>query len=133
MSKYECEIFGLINYSPDLSYYELYAEEERLVCGLQEAFENRDAHHLDFWGAGDALQFQCALRDFELDIVRELCDETAALLEGGLRGRILTLDKHLSRVHVFYLHPKGWEEKGHHIAEPPRETGGADVDDAGGR
>lgn len=123
MSKYECEIFGLITYGPDLSYYELYAEEERLLQGLQDILQDMDAQHLDFWGSGDSLQFQCVLPDFEVDLVRELCDETAALLEGSLKGRVLCLDKHLTRVHVFYLQPGHWQEREEDIERPQPQTG----------
>lgn len=118
MSKFECEIFGLIHYGPDLSYYELYAEEERLLLGLQDVLQDMDAQHLDFWGTGDALQFQCVLPEFEVELVREFCDEAVALLEGSLNGRVLCLDKHLTEVHVFYLHPGRWQERKHDITRP---------------
>jgi len=119
MARHECELFGLVSYGPDLSYYELYAEEERLLDALQGVLQDMDARHLDFWGTGDALQFQCVLQEFELETVRELCDEAAALLHGSLRGRVLCLDKHLTRVHVFHLQPGGWQEQGHDICAPP--------------
>lgn len=118
MSKHECEIFGLVNYGPDLSYHELYAEEERLLLGLQELLQDMDAQHLDFWGSGDCLQFQCVLQDFEPEILREFCDEAAALLHGNLKGRVLCLDKHLTRVHVFYLEPGQWQERAHDVTTP---------------
>lgn len=121
MSKHECEIFGLIRYGPDLSYYELYAEEERLLQALQDILQDMDARHLDFWGSGDALQFQCVLADFEPEILREFCDEAAALLHGNLQGRVLGLDKHLTRVHVFYLQPGRWREREQDIETPPQQ------------
>lgn len=122
MGRYECEVFGLINYSPDLSYDALYAEEERLLVELQDILDGLEAVHLDFWGSGDALQFQCALPEFDAPLLRSLCDEITALLKrklhGKLAGRLLALDKHLSRVHIFYLYPGRWSEQGQDITTP---------------
>lgn len=116
MSKYACELFGVLHYGPELSYYELYACEERLIVQLQELLEAMSAQHLDFWGTGDALQFQCALPDFEPDAVRAFCDEAVALLDSNLQGRVLCLNKQLSDVYVLHLAPGRWEECHYPIA-----------------
>ncbi len=111
MSKYECEVYGLVNYGPDLSYHELYELEEQLMCELQGVFDGLEAAHVNFWGAGDMLQFQCAFSELEALKVRDLCDEIIPLLRNDLTGRVLCMDKHLTAVHVFHLNPGGWKER----------------------
>ncbi len=112
MSKYECEVFGLIAYGPDLTYHELYELEERLMVELQDILTGMGAAHCNFWGAGDMLQFQCVFDTFDPAHIRDFCDEAVAMLHGDLKGRVLCLDRRLTAVHVFHIAPGRWKEQG---------------------
>lgn len=118
MSKYECEVFGLITYGPDLTYHELYELEERLMLQIQDILDSMAAAHINFWGAGDMLQFQCVFDAFDTARVRDFCDEAAALLHGDLKGRVLCLDRRLTAVHVFHLAPGRWIERSIDLLAP---------------
>lgn len=116
-ARYECELIGLVHYSPELTYEALYDIEERFIQRMQASLEALEAEHLDFWGTGDALQFQCGLPSYDPDILRRLCDEAAACLDQGAHGKIVSIDKTLTRIGVFRISPQTWSEEVLDIAD----------------
>ena len=118
MAKYNCEVFGLIAYSLEISYHELYELEERLLAELQEVLEESGAVHLDFWGYGDTLQVQCSFGDFDVGALESVCQEIASLLPQDARARFVCVDKHLRTLQVFYLQNNQCEGVSIDINEP---------------
>ncbi len=110
MARFECELFGLVQYSQKLSYDELYEVENNLIEKIQEVLERNQAEHLDFWGAGDCLQFQCAFAEYDQKILQTVFGETADVLTDELKGRLFCFDKHLEDVCVVRLSPGKWQE-----------------------
>jgi hypothetical protein len=113
----ECELIGLVQYSSELTYEALYDIEERFIQRMQASLESLEAERLDFWGTGDALQFQCGLPSYDPDSLRSLCDEAAACLDEGANGKIVCIDKHLTRIGVFRVAPQTWSEEVLDIAD----------------
>jgi len=118
VTRYDCELFGLLNYSPELSYEALYAVEQKFIGHMQQALDAIAAEHLDFWGSGDVLQFQCALARFDRPTLHSLCDEAASCLVEQTQAKIVCIDKHLTRIGVYHLAPGSWREEELDIAEP---------------
>lgn len=103
MAKYNCEVFGLVSYSLEISYHELYEVEEQLLAQLQEVLEESGAVHLDFWGYGDSLRIQCSFSDFDVGALESVCQEIAALLPQDAHARFVCVDKQLRALQVFYV------------------------------
>ena len=103
MAKYNCEIFGVVNYSLEISYHDLHEVEEGVILQLQETLERYGAEHLDFWGYGDSLQFQCALAEYDDQDLHSICEEIAGFLPQDIRGRMVGLDKGLNSLSVYYF------------------------------
>ncbi len=110
MARFECELFGLVQYSQELSYDELYEVENDLIKKIQEVLERNKAEHLDFWGAGDCLQFQCAFSEYDPKTLHTVFDETAGVLTDALKGRLFCFDKHLEDVCVVRISSGKWQE-----------------------
>ncbi len=94
----ECEVFGVVAYDPEMTYYEVNEAELALIAGVQEMLKTIDAEHLDFWGTGDGLQFQFTLSEFNAALLRETATGLSAILPDGLAGRLVGLDKQLTRI-----------------------------------
>ncbi|THB67776.1 MAG: hypothetical protein D6E12_07930 [Desulfovibrio sp.] len=119
MAKYNCEVFGLISYSLEISYHDLYEVEETLMADLQEVLENLGGVHLDFWGYGDTLQLQCCFSEFDLDTLGAVCRDMAAKLPRDVNGKLVCVDKHLRNLQVYYLGEGQCQGVSLDIAEPP--------------
>lgn len=117
MGKYDCELFGHFLYSPEYSYDELYEIEEKVIQLVQEHLEEHNADHLDFWGAGDSLRFQCALGEYEQETCQDVADAIADQLPEGVHGRILSLDKNLEKMVIFFVRPGDWREQAYTFEE----------------
>jgi hypothetical protein len=111
MAKHECELFGVVHYNPELTYYELYEVEENCILQLQDILDAYGAMHLDFWGAGDSLQLECGLAEYDPDILHDILDEVAAMLRGKLSGRVVCVKKDLTALSVFQVAPGRWTEE----------------------
>lgn len=110
MVKYDCEVFGHMLYSPELSYNELYAIEADLIDELRSALEEIGAEHIDLSGLGDALRMQCVLYGYDEVVFHGLCDAIAAFLPRKVDGRLLFVHKDLSIVHLYCFANGGWKE-----------------------
>ncbi len=111
MARYNCEVFGVIRYSLEISYHELYEVEEELIQQLTDAFGSFNAQHLDFWGYGDFLQLQCELADYETPLFTDICDDLVSLLPEDVAGQLLFVDKRLTSCAAYFLSKEGWREK----------------------
>jgi len=116
MARHNYELIGVVSYSPELSYAELYELEEGLIVQLRDILTRSGADHLDFWGAGDALQFQCAFPGEDAALYG-VCDEIIALLPPNVTGRLVSVDKQLTGMNLFCLAPDRWKEEKIEIAE----------------
>ncbi len=110
MGMHDCEIFGHMLYSPDLSYNELYALEADLIDELRDALEQAGAEHVDLTAQGDALRMQCVLARYEEAAFHSLCDAVAAFLPKSVQGRLLCVHKDLHVVHLYCFLENGWKE-----------------------
>ncbi len=110
MAKHDCELFGHMLYSPDLSYSELYAIEADLIDEMHDALEQIGAEHIDLVGMGDALRIQCVLSEHDEPIFHDLCDAVARFLPATVQGRLLCVHKDLSVIHLYCFTGKGWKE-----------------------
>lgn len=110
MVKHNCELFGHMLYSPDISYNELYALEADLIDELHDALEKIGAEHIDLVGLGDALRVQCVLTEYSEPIFHDLCDTVAEFLPKKVLGRFLFVHKDLSVVHLYCFLENGWKE-----------------------
>ncbi len=110
MARFECELFGIVQYSQELSYDELYEVENDLIEKIQEVLEDNQADHLDFWGDGDCLQFQCAFAEYDAQTLNTVFNDMAEVLADNLKGRVFCFDKHLEEVCVVRLQPGKWQQ-----------------------
>lgn len=111
MDKYQSEVFGEFTYSESMTYEDLLACENSLLANLEEIFGDAGAEHLDFTPLGDILMAQCAFTAKNLEILRDVAQEIAAVLPDGVRGRLLCLQKDLSSYHSFWIERGKWRER----------------------
>lgn len=111
MDKNQIEIFGELTYSEHLTYEELLDRERVLLEQLDGIFLDAGAAHLDFTPHGDLLMLQCAFEYRNLEIMRDIAQEVAAVLPDGIRGRIFCLEKNLAYGHMFWVAPLQWQER----------------------
>ena len=111
MDKNQIEIFGELTYSEHLTYEELLDRERVLLEQLDGIFLDAGAAHLDFTPHGDLLMLQCAFEYRNLEIMRDIAQEVAAVLPDGIRGRIFCLEKNLAYGHMFWIAPLQWQER----------------------
>jgi hypothetical protein len=117
MAKYNCEVIGVLQYSPDMGYHELYEMEERRIDEIHAILEHAGAEHIDFWGTGDALQLQCELQEYDEHALASLSDEIAAVLSDDVAGKMCCVDKSLSGLSLFFLAPGRWRREGLDLAD----------------
>ncbi len=117
MAKHKSVLIGLVRYSSELSYDELYELENLYIEGLTELLERFGAEHLDFWGMGDSLQFEGAFTEIPEPTMRALCDEACSLLRPGSTGRLALLDRNLCTLDLFHLEPGRWRNERFDIEE----------------
>lgn len=110
MAMFQTEFFGLIVYSPELTYEDLLAREEELKEVLQETMQNFQGAAINFEALGDSLRVQCMFAETGEDFFREFADELAPAIDEGLSGRLLFVDKDLKTLSIFGLDEGKWEE-----------------------
>ncbi len=110
MATYDCELFGHMLYSPELSYNELHELESDLIPALQTALTAAGAEHIDLLGQGDALRMQGVLPEHMEADFHALCDTIAAFLPPTVTGRLLFVHKDLAVLHLYLFTEKGWKE-----------------------
>lgn len=103
MSRSHCRVIGVVLYDVDLSYHDLNALEERLVPDLQTIFSGRGATHLDFWGYGDALQFEFDLADYDEAALGDLSQALALTLPDRVSCRMTGIDRQMRRLTAFLV------------------------------
>ena len=111
MSKYQCEMFGQLNYGDILTYEELQDVEALLIPRLDELLQQAGAAHVDFTPTGDALLVQCVFEAHKLYIFRKLAQELAGLLPEAVRGNLFFLQKDLLVQHTYWLSAGCWQEE----------------------
>lgn len=110
MDKYNTEIFGEFTYPESMTYEALLESESMLLENIDSIMLDGGAEHLDFNPLGDILMFQCAFVTQNLEILRDIVDEIAALLPKGIKGKILCLEKNLTSYHLFWIERGQWQE-----------------------
>lgn len=110
MARHNCELFGHISYSAELTYNELYALEADLIDELQNALQGHSALHIDTVGTGDALRVQCVFAEYDEGQFHALCDDVAEAIPANVRARFLFVDKSLTVIHLYCFTNKGWKE-----------------------
>lgn len=110
MDKYNTEIFGEFTYPESMTYEDLLESESMLLENIDNIMLDSGAEHLDFNPLGDILMFQCAFVTRNLEILRDIADELAALLPQGITGKLLCLEKNLTSYHLFWLARGQWQE-----------------------
>lgn len=103
MARNNCRVYVALQYSLEISYHELHEVEQELIADIQDMLLASGAVHLDFWGYGDALQFDFSLERFEPETIEEIAQEMAALLPADVTGRLVGVDKGLRRLSVYTL------------------------------
>lgn len=109
MARHSCEVFGLVRYPSDLSYHGLYDLESQLMERIQAVLDDVDADHIDFWGDGDALQYQCALQEYDEDSLDGLREGVAEVLRDDLQARLVTVDKPSAWARVYEFSAGEWD------------------------
>lgn len=110
MDKYNTEIFGEFTYPESMTYETLLDSESMLLENIDSIMLDGGAEHLDFNPLGDMLMFQCAFVTQNLEILRDIVDEIAALLPQGIKGKILCLEKNITSYHLFWVERGQWQE-----------------------
>lgn len=103
MSKYNCEILGVVHYSQDLSYHELYELEESLMEGFQGLMDRYGAEHLDFWAQGDALRLHSSMMDYDPEAMRHMGREAADMLPADVSCKLMAVQTDLASSIIFYI------------------------------
>ncbi|HJA78107.1 hypothetical protein [uncultured Desulfovibrio sp.] len=111
MSKYQCEMFGQLNYGDILTYEELQEVEGLLIPRLDDLLQQAGAAHVDFTPTGDVLLTQCVFEAYKLYIFRKLAQELAGLLPEAVRGNLFFLQKDLLVQHTYWLSAGSWQEE----------------------
>lgn len=96
-----------------MTYEELISCEEMLITELENIFSDGGAEHLDFTPLGDILMTQCELEFQNPEILRDIAQEIADLLPGGVRGRLFCLQRNLSSYRMFWIGKGEWQEEEH--------------------
>ena len=125
MAQTQTEFFGHFVYGPDLTYEELLAREEALKEALAAILAASGADYSHFEADGDSLRVQCGLTGQGEDLFHAVCDRIAPLMEKGLDGRLLFVDKALHALHAYSLHQGKWQE-GVILLPPPGHLEKAD-------
>ena len=121
MSKYQCEMFGQLNYGDVLTYEELQDVEALLILRLDALLQQAGAAHVDFTPTGDVLLVQCVFEAHKLYIFRKLAQELAALLPEAVRGNLFFLQKDLLVQHTYWLSAGCWQEEERRLPESAPE------------
>lgn len=117
MSKYQCEMFGQLNYGDVLTYEELQDVEALLIPRLDALLQQAGAAHVDFTPTGDVLLVQCVFEAYKIYIFRKLAQELAGLLPEAVRGNLFFLQKDLFVQHAYWLSAGCWQEEERRLPE----------------
>lgn len=110
MDKNQCEVFAQFAYDDSLTYEELLEAEKSFMAALERIVPGAGGLHLDFSPLGDALMCQWAFETISAQTLRDLAAHIAAALPGGIRGRLLCLDKSEVRLRIFWICRGQWQE-----------------------
>lgn len=110
MDKNQCEVFAQFAYDDSLTYEELLEAEKSFMAALERIVPEAGGLHLDFSPLGDALMCQWAFETISARTLRDLAAHIAAALPGGIRGRLLCLDKSEVRLRIFWICRGQWQE-----------------------
>ena len=120
MATFDCEVFGYIQYNPELSYAELIECEETLKEGLTEVLHACGADHLDVFGLDDGLRIQFVLEEYGENALHEMCDAVAPVIPSGVTARMFAVQKKLEIAHLYHFEGEIWKESAINIASPIR-------------
>ena len=111
MARFECELFGLVQYSQELSYDELYEvgkRSDQKDSGSARAQQGGASRFLVVPGTA------CSSSALFPNMTRKRCTrcliETAGVLTDALKGRLFCFDKHLEDVCVVRISSGKWQE-----------------------
>ncbi len=110
MATHQIELFGHVTYSPNLSYQDVLDREEKLKLEAQVLLSGVDADFIHFEAVGDALRFQCVFTDGGESLFHQICDGLCPMMDNGLAGRLLFVDKDLYTLHYYSLGKGTWQE-----------------------
>jgi len=110
MPKFRCELFGHFIFAEELSYAELLEKESKLKEELSGLFAQAGFVHINFTPTGDFLLVQGAAADHDQDLFQEVCDAVSQLLDAGVEGRLLFVDRFLDSVYFYVLNYEAWRE-----------------------
>ena len=110
MPKFSCELFGRFAFAEELSYAELLEKEAQLKDALTGYFLQAGFVHLHFDSAGDFLLVQGMIAEHDRTVFRDVCEAVSRLLDEGVEGRLLFVDRFLDSIHFSMLSRKTWRE-----------------------
>ena len=110
MATFDCEVFGYVEYNPELSYAELIDCENELKETLTETLHSCGAEHIDFVGLDDGLRFQFAVSEYGEAVLHEICDVLAPTFPKETTARLFAIQKNLEVAHLYQFTAKGWQE-----------------------
>ena len=110
MPKFRCELFGRFVFAEELSYADLLEKEARLKDDLSGFFVQSGFVHMHFAPTGDFLLMQGMTAEYDSAVFRELCEAVSPLLDEGVEGRLLFVDRFLDAMHCFVLNRETWRE-----------------------
>ncbi|MBQ7456759.1 MAG: hypothetical protein IJS54_04060 [Desulfovibrio sp.] len=121
MDKTSSEIFGHFIYDESLTYDQLLSVEDAFIEAVDAILERADAENIDFTPMGDSLMLQCNCIGHKLYIFRKIACDLAEMLPQTISGRLVCLSHSLTICHIYWLHPKKWEEQSFLIPKVPPE------------
>ena len=110
MPKHRCEFFGRFVFAEELSYADLLEKEAQLKEELSRLFVEAGFAHMHFISTGDFLLMQGVAVEHDQAVFQEVCTKVSQLLDEGVEGRLLFVDRFLESVHFFVLSNKAWQE-----------------------
>jgi hypothetical protein len=110
MPKFRCELFGRFAFAEDLSYADLLAKEAQLKDALSGYFAAAGFAHMHFTSTGDFLLVQGMTAEHDRALFRDVCEAVSRLLDEGVEGKLLFVDRFLDSVHFSVLNKETWRE-----------------------
>jgi hypothetical protein len=109
MPKFRCELFGRFVFAEELSYAELLEKEAQLKGTLSAFLAGAGFVHLHFTSTGDFLLMQGMTAEHDHDVFQEVCEAASRILDEGVAGRLLFVDRLLDAVHFSVLRKGTWQ------------------------
>jgi hypothetical protein len=110
MPKFRCELVGRFVFADEWSYAELLEKEAQLKDALSGFFVQAGFVHMHFDSAGDFLLVQGMTAEYDSAVFREVCEAVSRLLDEGVEGRLLFVDRFLDSMHFSVLNRETWRE-----------------------